>query len=289
MLPGFIDLHVHLGTESSPAAYLERFTENPADLALRAAAHARRTLHAGFTTVRESSATATTTTIALRDAIGRGLVEGPRIFSAGKSIATTGGHADPTNGWCDLIEGDPGPKEGVANGADEMRKAVRQRYKDRADLIKVTATGGVLSLAHSADAPQFDEDELAAVANGARLRPGGCRARARCRGDEASDPRRGRLHRARHPDGRGGDRALRRAQRLVRPTLLGGDLRRREGEGRRRLPRRGASEGGPHRRADPRRLRPGPCASVPIAFGTDAGVGPRRQRTRVRVPGRGAE
>lgn len=167
VLPGLIDLHVHLGTEASPRAYVEAFTLNPADLALRAAAHAQVTLRAGFTTVRNLG-DAYNTTVALRDAIRRGWVEGPRIFTAGKSIATTGGHADPTNGWCDLIEGDPGPKEGVANGPDEMAKAVRQRYKDGADLIKITGTGGVLSLARSPNAPQFSDEELQAVVRTAR-------------------------------------------------------------------------------------------------------------------------
>jgi imidazolonepropionase-like amidohydrolase len=167
VLPGFIDLHVHLGMEMSPASYIERFTWNPADLALRAAAHARTTLRAGFTTVRNLG-DGYNETISLRDAIRQGWVEGPRIYTAGKSISTTGGHVDPTNGWCDLIEGDPGPKEGVANGADEMAKAVRQRYKDRADLVKIAATGGVLSLARSPNAPQFTEDEVAAVVRTAR-------------------------------------------------------------------------------------------------------------------------
>lgn len=167
VLPGFIDLHVHLGMEMSPGAYIEQFTRNPADLALRAAAHARKTLRAGFTTVRNLG-DSYDTTISLRDAIRAGWVEGPRIFTAGKAIGTTGSHADPTNGWCELIAGDPGPKEGVANGPDEMAKAVRQRYKDRADLIKITATGGVLSLARSPNAPQFTEDEVAAVVRTAR-------------------------------------------------------------------------------------------------------------------------
>lgn len=167
VLPGFVDLHVHLGMEMSPGAYIERFTQNPADLALRAAAHARKTLRAGFTTVRNLG-DSYNVTVSLRDAIRAGWVEGPRIYTAGKSIATTGGHADPTNGWCDLIDFDSGPKEGVANGADEMAKAVRQRYKDRADLVKITATGGVLSLARSPNAPQFTDDEVAAVVRTAR-------------------------------------------------------------------------------------------------------------------------
>ena len=167
VLPGLIDLHVHLGSEVSPTAYLERFTQNPADVALRAYADAQKTLRAGFTSLRNLG-DSYNATIALRDAIRRGLVDGPRIWTAGKSIATTGGHADPTNGWCDLIEGDPGPKEGVINGPDEAAKAVRQRYKDGADLIKITGTGGVLSLARSPDAPQFNDAELAAIVATAR-------------------------------------------------------------------------------------------------------------------------
>jgi len=167
VLPGLIDLHVHLGSETSPTVYLDRFTQNPADIALRAYSDGMKTLRAGFTTVRNLG-DSYNSTIALRDAIRRGVVTGPRIWTAGKSIATTGGHADPTNGWCDLIEGDPGPKEGVINGPEEAAKAVRQRYKDGADLIKITATGGVLSLARSPDAPQFNDEELAAIVATAR-------------------------------------------------------------------------------------------------------------------------
>jgi imidazolonepropionase-like amidohydrolase len=107
-------------------------------------------------------------TVALRDAIAEGLVEGPRILTAGKSLATTGGHADPTNGWAAALAFDPGPREGVLDGPDDARKAVRQRYKDRADLVKITATGGVLSLARSADNPQFTDVELRAVVEAAR-------------------------------------------------------------------------------------------------------------------------
>ncbi len=162
VLPGFIDLHVHLGSESSPTSYIEQFTWNPSDFALRAVHHARLTLEAGFTTVRNPGDNAGET-IALRDAIAKGWVTGPRIFSAGKSLATTGGHADPTNGWAGEIEGDPGPKDGVINGPEDAAKAVRQRYKERADFIKITATGGVLSLARSPDAPQFFDDELEAL------------------------------------------------------------------------------------------------------------------------------
>ncbi|NJL27609.1 MAG: amidohydrolase family protein, partial [Thermoanaerobaculia bacterium] len=167
VMPGFIDLHVHLGSESSPQAYIERFTLEPEDVVLRAAHHARKTLDAGFTTVRNLGDNGHST-VALRNAIAKGIAVGPRIFTAGKSIATTGGHADPTNGWAERIRFDPGPAEGVVNGSEEAAKAVRQRYKDGADLIKITATGGVLSLAKSPDNPQFTEDEVVAVVKTAR-------------------------------------------------------------------------------------------------------------------------
>jgi imidazolonepropionase-like amidohydrolase len=167
LMPGLFDMHVHLGTQLAPGAYIERFTQNPADIALTAAGHARVTLRAGFTSVRNLG-DGYNTSVALRDAIRRGSVEGPRIYTAGKSLATTGGHADPSNGMADAFEGDPGPKEGVLNGPQEAYEAVRQRYKDGADLIKLTATGGVLSLSKNPDNPQFTEDELRAVVAAAR-------------------------------------------------------------------------------------------------------------------------
>ena len=166
--PGWIDLHVHLSGESSPQSYSEGFRLNPEFTVLRSTAYASRTLRAGFTSVRDLGGE---TTLALRDAVNQGWVEGPRIFAAGKSIATTGGHADPTNGVNHLIAdalGEPGPAEGVVNSPDEARQAVRQRYKDGSDVIKITATGGVLSYARSGDAPQFTVDEVRAVVETAR-------------------------------------------------------------------------------------------------------------------------
>lgn len=162
VLPGLMDMHVHLSSEMSPKAYLEEFTLNEADVAYVAARHARRTLMAGFTTVRDLG-DAYRVTIALKKAIQRGDLPGPRIFAAGKSIATTGGHADPTSGWAATLAGDPGPEEGVVNGPADARKAVRQRYKEGSDLIKITATGGVLSLAASGRNPQFTDEEIAAI------------------------------------------------------------------------------------------------------------------------------
>jgi imidazolonepropionase-like amidohydrolase len=121
---------------------------------------------AGFTTVRDCGGTGVN--IGLRNAINQGLVIGPRVFTAGKAIATTGGHADPTNGSRKELMGDPGPKEGVINGAEDARKAVRQRYNDGADFIKITATGGVLSVAKDGSGPQFTQEEVNAIVETAR-------------------------------------------------------------------------------------------------------------------------
>ncbi|MBV8036967.1 amidohydrolase family protein [Roseateles sp.] len=167
VMPGLIDMHVHVSGESSPGAYAERFFRNPADAALHSTVYLRRILDAGFTTVRDLGAS-DGLAISLRDATAKGWITGPRIFAAGKAIGTTGGHADPTNGLNHQLRGDPGPLEGVINGPDEARKAVRQRYKEGADLIKLTGTGGVLSLATNGVNPQFTDAELQAVVETAR-------------------------------------------------------------------------------------------------------------------------
>lgn len=166
--PGWIDLHVHVGQESNPQSYSEGFRLDDVDFALKATHYVRRTLEAGFTTVRDLGGEIAPH---LRDAINAGTIPGPRIYAAGKSIATTGGHADPTNGlnnrFASLV-GPPGPTEGVINGEDEARQAVRQRYKDGSDTIKITATGGVLSYARSPDAPQFTVEEIRAIVETAK-------------------------------------------------------------------------------------------------------------------------
>jgi imidazolonepropionase-like amidohydrolase len=162
LMPGLMDMHVHLSAEMSPKAYEEGFRMDPADYAFRSSAFARRTIEAGFTTVRDLG-DRERVSIALREAIDEGWVVGPRIFCAGKSIATTGGHADPTSGLNRKLMGTPGPNEGVINSPAAAREAVRQRYKDGSDLIKITATGGVLSTARNGQNPQFMDDELAAV------------------------------------------------------------------------------------------------------------------------------
>lgn len=164
--PGWIDMHVHLESETKKGNVADKFILNPPDIAFESLKYANVTLMAGFTTVRDLGGTGVN--ISLRNAINRGLVTGPRIFTAGKSIATTGGHADPTNGYRKDLMGDPGPREGVINGPDEAYQAVRQRYKDGSDLIKITATGGVLSQAKDGANAQFTEEEVKAIVAAAK-------------------------------------------------------------------------------------------------------------------------
>lgn len=161
ILPGLFDMHVHLESETSKDNYIKPFTLNEADIAFESQKHAKSTLIAGFTSVRDLGGTGVNTS--LRNGINKGLVLGPTIYSAGKSIATTGGHADPTNGYKTDLMGNPGPKDGVVNSPEQARQAVRQRYKNGADVIKITATGGVLSVAKSGHNPQFFPDEIKAI------------------------------------------------------------------------------------------------------------------------------
>ena len=181
VMPGLIDMHVHLEHETNAKQYLEEFTMNDADIAYRSIGYAEKTLLTGFTTVRDLGGT--NVNIALRRAIGAGLVKGPRVFTAGKSIASTGGHADPTNGYRSDLMGNPGPESGVANGVDECVKAVRQRYKDGSDLIKITASGGVLSVAKSGENSQFTIEEIQAIVKTAN--DYGFKVAAHCHGEEA--------------------------------------------------------------------------------------------------------
>src|SRR5688572_10480289 len=180
--PGWTDLHVHLENQSNPQSYSEEFRLDPVDLAFRSVGYANKTLMAGFTSVRDLGGDVSPH---LRDAISQGLVDGPRIWAAGRSIATTGGHADPTNGYNDALShliGPPGPTDGVINSIDDARQAVRQRYKEGSDVIKITATGGVLSYAKSGDAPQFTVEEVKAIVDTAK--DYGYRVAAHAHGEE---------------------------------------------------------------------------------------------------------
>jgi len=180
VMPGLIDMHVHIEGETSPTRYLDGFTQNDADVAFRAAEIANRTLMAGFTTVRDLGGSGVN--VALRNAIAKGKVPGPRIFTAEKAIGTTGGHADPTNGYRKNLMGDPGPAEGVINGLEDARKAVRQRYKNGADCIKITATGGVLSVSKNGHNPQFTQEEANEIVKTAKEY--GMHVAAHAHGDE---------------------------------------------------------------------------------------------------------
>ncbi|SFD52376.1 metal-dependent hydrolase family protein [Massilia yuzhufengensis] len=171
-LPGLIDMHVHLTGETQPVvdSYRDRLTADTSDLAYRSIKYAQRTLLAGFTTVRDLGAQ-DGLNVSLKRAIAAGDVPGPRMYTAGKSIATTGGHADPTNNLSHFLGekiGTPGPEQGVIDSPEQGRQAVRARYKEGADLIKITATGGVLSQAANGHNSQYTEDELKAIVDTAK-------------------------------------------------------------------------------------------------------------------------
>jgi len=161
-LPGLIDAHTHLTGETSPTGYSDQFRWNIADYAIRSTVYAKRTLLAGFTTVRDLADT-DYDSVALRNAINAGVVPGPRIFTAGVAIGSTGGHADPTDGYRRDLAGDPSAKDGIINSPEGAWKAVREHYKNGTDLIKIMPSGGVLDESTSADNPQLTLDEIKAV------------------------------------------------------------------------------------------------------------------------------
>jgi len=166
VMPGLIDCHVHITGETKKGNNGEAFTLNPADVAFESLKYANITLMSGFTTIRDLGGNGVN--ISMRNAINKGFVIGPRIYTAGKSIATTGGHADPTNSLRKDLMGNPGPLEGVINGVDDAYQAVRQRYKEGSDLIKITATGGVLSQAKDGANAQFTLEEIKAIVAAAK-------------------------------------------------------------------------------------------------------------------------
>ena len=167
-LPGLIDMHVHMTgeTKAQVDALLETLSSNPADTAYRSVPYAERTLKAGFTTVRDLGASMGLN-VALKRAIANGSVVGPRMFTSGTTISTSGGHGDPTNNLAEHFS-HAVTTTGVVNSPDQAREAVRARYREGADLIKVTATGGVLSQASSGQNAQFTEDELRTIVTTAK-------------------------------------------------------------------------------------------------------------------------
>jgi imidazolonepropionase-like amidohydrolase len=166
VLPGLIDSHVHITHENNPRQRLERVEYSDADNALIGARYARRTLLAGFTTVRDVGAGGGDAVFALRDAIARGDVPGPRIFASGATISVTGGHGDGTQGYRDDVA-ELLHSEAVCDGPDDCRRAVREQVRRGADHIKLTATGGVLSNTAAGLEQQFSDDELTAIVEAA--------------------------------------------------------------------------------------------------------------------------
>ena len=180
VLPGLIDFHVHIEKEFNKNTRLNNYILDEADVAFNSVGFAKTTLMNGFTTVRDLGGTGVN--ISIKKAINAGKIPGPRVYTAGKALATTGGHADPTNGSSRVLIGNPGPKEGVVNSVEDAKKAVRQRYKNGADCIKITATGGVLSVAKSGDNPQFTIEEIKAICETAK--DYGMHVAAHAHGDE---------------------------------------------------------------------------------------------------------
>lgn len=163
-LPGLIDAHTHLTDETSRTAYVDQFHWNVADYAVRSTVYAKRTLLAGFTTVRNVGDT-DNESVALRNAINAGVLPGPRIYTAGVAMGSTGGHADPTNGYRSDLIVDPGRVVGIINSPEDAVKAVRQHYKNGDDLIKIMPSGGVLDESSSGDNAQLTLEEIQAVVN----------------------------------------------------------------------------------------------------------------------------
>ncbi len=161
-MPGLIDTHVHLTSEYSAQSDIERFRLNPSDYAYPSVAFAQDTLLAGFTAVRDLGGSANVN-VSLRNAINSGSSMDHAVYTSGRNLATTGGHAVPTNGIRMDLSENPTPEDGVINGPEDALRAVRQRYKDGVDVIKITATGGVLSVASSGQNPQFTESEIKAI------------------------------------------------------------------------------------------------------------------------------
>jgi imidazolonepropionase-like amidohydrolase len=189
--PGFIDAHTHLTADFTDfnKRRLEELSLNVAEQTLRAASYARATLEAGFTTVRDLGsrivASREFVDVSLRNAINQGFIPGPRMLVATKGIGATGGHFDPTSGFRDFLFGrESDYTDGIADGPDEIRKAVRFEVKNGADVIKAAVSGGVLSLADEVDTPQLTPPEMAALVDEAhRLRK---KVAVHCHGDQAA-------------------------------------------------------------------------------------------------------
>ena len=186
LLPGLIDAHTHMTSEASgdwKKDELDRFKKPIPQVAIEATGNARRTLFAGFTTVRDLGGS-DLIDIGLRNAINEGAIPGPRMLVAVHAISARGGHCDGTAGYRPDLLKEPGPEDGVADGADQIRAAVRFNAKHGADVIKVCASGGVLSLTDKVDSPQLTQAELDALVSEAHAL--GRKAAAHAHGAEAA-------------------------------------------------------------------------------------------------------
>jgi imidazolonepropionase-like amidohydrolase len=159
LMPGFFDMHTHLESIDNDGGDLSVLKETAAHGAIYAVINAKKTLEAGFTTVREAGTT-DYVDVVVRDAINRGLIPGPRIHAAGPALGSTGGHAD-VNGWSPNLA-IPGTGA-IVDGVDGVRKQVRLNVKYGSDQIKMVATGGILSVGDAVNAPQFSDDEMKAI------------------------------------------------------------------------------------------------------------------------------
>jgi imidazolonepropionase-like amidohydrolase len=167
VMPGLIDCHVHLEMQGSGKdGIIDGFTMSDAAIAFRSTIYAKATLMAGFTTVRDLGGSGIN--IAMRDAIARGYIIGPRMLTAGRAISASGGHMDPSDGFRDDIMHKMGPDDGVADGPEELVKAVRLQIKRGSDVIKIASTGGVLDLSSNGSGAEFTIDEIKAVVETAK-------------------------------------------------------------------------------------------------------------------------
>ncbi|MBS1504568.1 MAG: amidohydrolase family protein, partial [Bacteroidetes bacterium] len=167
VMPGLIDCHVHLEEQHSRTSMMDAFTKTDADIAYQAAVYAKRTLLAGFTTVRDLGGSGVN--ISLAKAVQKGFVDGPRIITAGRAISASGGHMDNSAGFRDdVFDHKMGPDDGVADGRDELIKAVRLQIKRGSKVIKIASTGGVLDLTENSSGAEFSIDEIKAVVETAK-------------------------------------------------------------------------------------------------------------------------
>ena len=167
VMPGLIDSHTHITSELGPNAIVEAVTKGAVDDAVRSTVYARRTLDAGFTTIRNLGAGGGAD-VALKRAINEGVLPGPRIWTARSTLSITGGHGDQGGLRHDLFD-PPTFEEGIVDSPEDAAKSVRYQHKYGADLIKFTATGGVLSINDSGDVQQFADAEMRAIVETAHL------------------------------------------------------------------------------------------------------------------------